>query len=76
MPTVPAVTYKTDCWYYEEKAVNYSTEGNHHYSTYFPSGSPDVMPICLIGTNNGMFWRPVAEPCDGCPWYTTENPNL
>lgn len=67
MPDFPVPQFATDCVHYTTRVVNYSP--GIHISAWYNAGSHAVVPECDIPTNNDMFRRPIATPCDGCPYY-------
>lgn len=59
--------YQTDCTYFSWKFVNYGPEVN--YDALYSGGSRLYAPLCTNPNAVEMMWRPVAQPCDGCPYY-------
>ena len=67
MPDFPVPMFKTDCVHFTTRVVNYSP--SVHMTSWYNAGTHQTIPECAIGTNNDMFRRPIATPCEGCPFY-------
>ena len=59
--------YQTNCIYFRWKFVNY--DKHVQYESMYSGGSRLYAPECSHAETQDMFFRPIAEPCDGCPYY-------
>lgn len=59
--------YKTNCSYFRWKFVNY--DKTVQYESFYSGGNRLYAPECLLPETQEMFYRPLSEPCDGCPYY-------
>lgn len=59
--------YQTDCVNFDWKYVNY--DKTVCYDSLYSGGNRLYAPYCGIMDAISMMWRPVGEPCSGCPYY-------
>lgn len=60
-------SYKTDCINFKWKFVNY--DKTVQYESIYSGGNRLYAPECLKSEAYKNFMRPVANPCEGCPYY-------
>ncbi len=59
--------YQTDCIYFNWKYVNY--DKIFPYDSMYSGGNRMYAPDCGKEECAQMFFRPIANPCEGCPYY-------